>query len=48
MIFAWLLLMGWLWGVPGALLAVPMLAALKILCDHVDALGPVGKFLVGD
>ncbi len=47
-IFAWLLLMGWLWGVPGALLAVPMLAALKILCDHVDALGPVGKFLVGD
>ncbi|NNJ25424.1 AI-2E family transporter [Alienimonas chondri] len=47
-IFAWLLLLGWIWGVPGALLAVPMLAALKILCDHVDALGPLGKFLVGD
>ncbi|MFH5804966.1 AI-2E family transporter [Alienimonas sp. DA493] len=47
-IFAWLLLLGWIWGVPGALLAVPILAALKILCDHVDALGPVGKFLVGD
>ncbi|QDT14651.1 AI-2E family transporter [Alienimonas californiensis] len=47
-IFAWLLLLGWIWGVPGALLAVPILAAMKILCDHVDALGPVGKFLTGD
>ena len=47
-IFAWLLLWGWLWGVPGALLAVPMLAAVAILCQHVDLLGPVGKFLVGE
>ena len=47
-IFAWLLLWGWLWGVPGALLAVPMLAALAILCQHVEELGPVGKFLVGE
>ena len=46
-IFAWLLLLGWLWGVPGALLAVPLLAAAAILCQHVDRLGPVGKFLVG-
>ena len=47
-IFAWLLLLGWLWGVPGALLAVPLLAAAAILCQHVDRLGPVGKFLVGN
>ena len=47
-IFGWLLLLGWLWGVPGALLAVPLLAAAAILCQHVDRLGPVGKFLVGD
>ena len=47
-IFAWLLLLGWIWGVPGALLAVPLLAAVAILCQHVDRLGPVGKFLVGD
>ena len=47
-IFAWLLLLGWLWGVPGALLAVPLLAAAAILCQHVDRLGPIGKFLVGD
>ena len=46
-IFAWLLLWGWMWGVPGVLLGVPMLAALKIACDHVPALRPVGKFLVG-
>ena len=46
-IFAWLLFLGWLWGVPGALLAVPLLAAAAILCQHVDRLGPVGKFLVG-
>jgi hypothetical protein len=26
-------------------LAVPLLAAFKILCDHIDALAPVGEFL---
>lgn len=45
-IFVWLLLWGWIWQVAGALLAVPMLAALKIVCDHVKSLHPVGKFLV--
>ncbi len=34
-----------LWGIPGALLAVPLLAMFKILCDHVDALKPVGKVI---
>jgi len=42
----WILLWGWLWGPWGAILAVPMLAAIKILCDHVDGLKPIGKFLV--
>jgi predicted PurR-regulated permease PerM len=37
----------WVWGVPGALLAVPLLAAFKILCDHVVALAAVGEFLGG-
>ena len=46
-IFTWLLLWGWMWGVPGVLLGVPMLAALKIACDHVPVLRPIGKFLVG-
>lgn len=40
-----LLFWGWLWGVPGALLAVPLLASLKIVFDHVEPLQPVGEFL---
>ncbi|HWZ59502.1 MAG TPA: AI-2E family transporter [Gemmatimonadaceae bacterium] len=46
-IFLSLALWWWLWGVAGAFLAVPMLAALKICCDHVDSLAAVGA-LLGD
>lgn len=35
----------WLWGTPGAFLAVPILATFKILCDHIDGLRSVGEFL---
>ncbi|HEY0152166.1 MAG TPA: AI-2E family transporter [Longimicrobium sp.] len=35
------------WGIPGAFLAVPILAALKILCDHVESLAAFGEFLGG-
>ena len=35
----------WLWGVPGALLAVPLLAVFKILCDNIEILTPVGHLL---
>ncbi len=39
-------LFGWfLWGVAGALLAVPFFATVKIMGDHVPALAPVGAFL---
>jgi predicted PurR-regulated permease PerM len=37
----------WVWGIPGAFLAVPLLAAFKIMCDHVESLSPVGEFLSG-
>jgi predicted PurR-regulated permease PerM len=37
----------WMWGVPGAILAVPMLAILKIVCDRVRPLKAVGHFLEG-
>ncbi|HEY7990609.1 MAG TPA: AI-2E family transporter [Stellaceae bacterium] len=37
----------WMWGTPGALLAVPMLATFKILCDHVGPLNAIGHFLEG-
>lgn len=35
----------WIWGIPGAFIAVPLLATLKIVCDHVPSLASVGEFL---
>lgn len=40
-VFAW----GWLWGVWGLLLGVPILVVIKAICDRVDDLKPVGEFL---
>jgi len=40
-----LIFWSWIWGIPGALLAVPILAAFKIFCDHVEPLGAIGEFL---
>ena len=34
-----------IWGIAGAFLAVPMLASLKIICDHVEWLSGIGEFL---
>ncbi len=42
--FFWLSLWFWLWGVPGALLAVPMLQTLKIFCDNIPPLARAGQF----
>jgi predicted PurR-regulated permease PerM len=42
-----LVLWFWMWGVPGAILAVPMLAILKIVCDRVRSLRVLGHFLEG-
>jgi predicted PurR-regulated permease PerM len=44
-IFIWLIFWGWMWGIVGAILAFPMLAIFKILCDHVQPLTPIGEFL---
>jgi len=44
-IFIGLAFFFWIWGVPGAFLAVPLLASFKILCDHIEALAAVGEFL---
>jgi predicted PurR-regulated permease PerM len=35
----------WMWGVPGAILAVPMLAIIKIVCDDLRPLRAFGHFL---
>jgi predicted PurR-regulated permease PerM len=44
-IFISLMFWGWIWGIPGALLAVPLLMTFKILCDHFKPLTPIGEFL---
>ena len=36
---------GWMWGITGVILAVPILATMKILCDHIDPLSSIGEFL---
>jgi predicted PurR-regulated permease PerM len=44
-IFVGLTFFFWIWGVPGAFLAVPLLATLKIFCDHIVSLAAIGEFL---
>jgi predicted PurR-regulated permease PerM len=46
-VFAGLLFWSWVWGVWGLLLAVPMMMIIKVVCDHVEPLNPVGH-LLGD
>lgn len=36
---------GWLWGVWGLLLGIPILMVIKAICDRVDDLKPVGEML---
>ena len=40
-----LMLWGFLWDAPGLLLAIPLTAGLKAVCDNVRGLRPIGKFL---
>jgi predicted PurR-regulated permease PerM len=44
-IFVGLTFFFWIWGVAGAFLAVPLLATLKIVCDHIGSLAALGEFL---
>jgi predicted PurR-regulated permease PerM len=37
----------WMWGVPGAILAMPMLATTKIVCDRIQPLAAFGHFIEG-
>jgi predicted PurR-regulated permease PerM len=36
-----------IWGIPGMILALPVLGVIKIVCDHIESLKPFG-FLIGD
>lgn len=44
-VFVSLIFWSWLWGVAGLILAVPIMVAVKTVCDHVDELRPVGELL---
>ena len=33
------------WGIPGMILAIPALGIIKIICDHIESLQPVGYLL---
>jgi predicted PurR-regulated permease PerM len=36
---------GWMWGIVGIILAVPILAAFKIFCSHIKPMEPLAEFL---
>lgn len=44
-VFLGLLFWGWVWGLPGLLLAVPLVMVLKSVCDRVEELQPIGELL---
>lgn len=45
MILLSLAIWGWMWGVGGAIIAVPLLAVAKIFCDSFASLQQLGRFL---
>ena len=44
-IFLSVVFWGWLWGIAGALMAVPIVTSFKVICDHVPALEPLAEFI---
>jgi predicted PurR-regulated permease PerM len=44
-VFVGVLFWGWLWGVWGLLLGIPILMIIKAICDQIDDLKPVGELL---
>jgi predicted PurR-regulated permease PerM len=46
-LFVGLFFWWFVWGTAGALLAVPMISALRIFCDHVDGFQRFGRILGG-
>jgi predicted PurR-regulated permease PerM len=47
-IFVSLIFWTWLWGVPGALLSVPILVSIKVVCDRVPAMSSVSELLASE
>jgi predicted PurR-regulated permease PerM len=46
-VFLCILFWGWLWGIPGVLMAVPFLLILRAACDGLERLSPVARFIAG-
>jgi predicted PurR-regulated permease PerM len=44
-VFITIMFWGWIWGIVGVLLAVPITMAFKIFCDHFQSLAPIGELL---
>jgi len=42
-----LMFWGWLWGIPGMILAVPIMAVIKIICSNIPALQPIAEMMSG-
>jgi len=40
-----LLFWGWVWGGMGLILAIPLTAALRVICDHIESWKPVARWL---
>jgi predicted PurR-regulated permease PerM len=47
-VFVWLMLWGWMWGLVGLLLAGPLLACFRIVCQHVESLNAISIFIGGE
>ncbi|TXL68540.1 AI-2E family transporter [Zeimonas arvi] len=46
--FLAVLVWGWLWGLAGVVVAIPILVVLKICADHVERMSALGEFLSHD
>jgi predicted PurR-regulated permease PerM len=44
-LFIGVIVWGYLWGVVGAIVAVPLLVTIKVICDHIEPLTPIAVFL---
>ena len=44
-VFGGLLFWSWAWGIWGMLIAVPLMMVIKVICDHVERLQPIGHLL---
>jgi predicted PurR-regulated permease PerM len=44
-VFISLLFLGWLWGVWGLLLAIPIIGMVKVVSQHIEELQPLAELL---